>query len=198
MKAEETTDLQLVDAIQKGGSSREKALILLYNRLGLRRKVCAYIASNGGNWQDGEDMYQEGIIVFDRNVRHGKFRGESTLEAYLFSICKFLWMNRRRKTEKMDLTDNTMEFEKGHDHTPEIDYINEEQNEILRTLIKGLGDRCQKVLKLWQLSYSMKEITEMVGLSSEGMARKTKYQCMKKLMEMVAGNANLKELFEND
>jgi RNA polymerase sigma factor (sigma-70 family) len=196
MNAEEYTDLQLVEAIKRGGTIREKALLDLYIKSDLRIMVYAYISDNGGNRQDGKDMYQEGIIVLDRNIRHGKFRGESNLETYLFSICKFLWLNRKRKTNRMDLKEDTDTFEIVQNETPEITFINREQSDALKTLIKGLGGRCQKVLKLWQLSYPMMEISDKAGLSSEGMARKIKYQCLKKLIDMVSGNSNLKNQFD--
>ena len=49
----------------------------------------------------------------------------------------------------------------------------------------GLGAACQKVLQMWQLSYSMKEIAEELGYKNDAVARKKKRLCMKKLLEIL-------------
>jgi RNA polymerase sigma factor (sigma-70 family) len=196
MNSVKKNDTQLVSAIKNGGRLRELALRELYMRQGLRKKVCGYISQHGGNWQDGEDMFQEGIIVLDRNIRQGKFREESALESYLFSICKFLWKNQQRKNYRVDLSDNNATLDKKVTSNPEISMISAERQSMLQTLISKLGEKCRKVLTYWQLSYSMKEIAELSGLSSEGMARKTKYQCLKKLIDHIGANNELSEWFE--
>lgn len=198
MNSVNKSDAQLVKAIQSGGIQREKALRDLYARRGLRAKICSYIQNQGGNLQDGEDMYQEGIIVFDRNIREGKFREESSAESYLFSICKFLWKNQKRKNYRVDLKEDHNTMDLGTDDSPEIIVISKERVSKLEALIGRLGDRCRQVLKLWQLSFSMAEIADRAKLSSEGMARKTKYQCMKKLVEMIGDDETFKEWYNTD
>ena len=119
---------------------------------------------NSGNLQDGQDMFHEGIIVLDRNIRQGKFRGESSLTLYLYSICRFQWMNQIRKKAQVDLQEDHLKMDEPVRETPESDVVKSEQKELLRMILEQLGDRCKRILELWKLSYSMEEIaTEMDG-----------------------------------
>ena len=104
MKAGFENDEDIIKAIKSGGAKRQRAIRFLYNtNQDLLQKVVSYVKNNSGNEQDGQDMFHEGIIVLDRNIRNDKFRGESSLGGYLYSICRLLWMNQIRKNIKVDL-----------------------------------------------------------------------------------------------
>ena len=63
--------------------------------------------------------------------------------------------------------------------------VEKEQEDTLSRLLESLGDKCKRVLELWQLSYSMKEIAVEMAYKSDGVARKKKRLCMKKLLEIL-------------
>lgn len=179
------TDEELVKMIKSGGSAREKALHQIYTDSKIREKLIAMITYNNGNQQDGEDMYQEAIIVLDKNIREGRYRTEGNLLSYLFSIGKFLWMNQLRK-KKPILKDNFTDSEMTGD-TIEPDHIlqDDERKMKLQGLLSHLGARCQEILSLWQLSFSMEEIATRLGLNDPSTARKAKYDCQQQLIKLV-------------
>ncbi|HMR42177.1 MAG TPA: sigma-70 family RNA polymerase sigma factor [Saprospiraceae bacterium] len=197
MNANIFTEDQLLEAIKAGGNDRQAAIRKIYDDRELKGKVIDFVRNHGGNTEDGQDMFHEGIIVLDRNIREEKFRGESSLQGYLYSICRFLWMNRARKQSKTRLTDESQPFEGAADFTPESNYFDEERKSVLRQILEQLGERCQKILNLWQLSYSMDEIAEAMGLANEQQARKAKYRCHLSLLEYLQQNPNLSELLKN-
>lgn len=189
-------DSEIISDIQKGGIQREKALKFLFENNNLRRSIIELIKNNKGNEQDGEDMFQEGIIVIDRNIRGGDFRSEGKLSSYLISICKFLWMNELRKNKRLEITDETYVFDSPVTETALDTLLNDELKIALNRLLVGLGERCKNILELWQLNYSMEEIASSLGLSSAGMARKVKHQCYQKLLESVATDSVIQQ-FKN-
>lgn len=184
---------ELISAINAGGTQRQRALRQIYKDQALKGKVVRYVQNNSGNFQDGQDIYQEGIIVLDRNIREDKFRGETSLQGYLYSICRFLWMNQIRKKAKVDLTDDHTKMDDVETHTPEISMIDDERKSVLQKVVSQLGERCQKILELWKLSYSMDEIAQKLGFSSAAMARKNKYRCHKSLLGFLEKNPDLME-----
>jgi len=182
------TDGELVIMIQAGGVSRERALKIIYTNSKIKVKLASMILYNNGNSQDGEDMYQEAIIVMDKNIREGNFRTEGSLESYLFSIGKFLWMNQLRK-KKLTLKEKFSDHEMiGHGIEPDHLLIDEERKAQLKELLSKLGHRCQDILSLWQLSYSMEEIANKLGLHDASTARKAKYDCQQQLIKIVTQN----------
>ena len=88
------TDGEIVAMINAGGLKRDEAIAHVYGWEDLKNKVAAFIAARGGSRGEGLDVFHEGIIAFDRNVRAGKFRAETNLQGYLYSICRFVWNNR--------------------------------------------------------------------------------------------------------
>lgn len=188
-------DAAIVRAIKSGGSQRQRAIRFLYqvNQETLK-KVVAYVRSNSGNEQDGQDMFHEGIIVLDRNVRAGKFRGESSLAGYLYSICRFLWMNQVRKHGRTDLREDNSTMDQTETENPESLSLDEEKKKVLANVLTQLGDRCKKILELWKLSYSMQEIADQLGFSSAAMATKNKYKCHKKLMNYLKAHPQVMDL----
>lgn len=191
MNAVNYSDSEIVKAIKSGGSRRQDVIRFLYKQKDLKTKIIQFIQRNSGNLQDGQDMFHEGIIVMDRNIRQDKFKMDSSVNGYIFSICRFLWMNQIRKQGKTALTDDNTRLDDVEEITPETQLFSEEQKSMLRTLMSQLGERCQKILELWKLSYSMNEIAQELNFSSPAMARKNKYRCQKSLMDIVSQNPEL-------
>lgn len=190
----EMTDEALIADIRSGGAARQKAIKEIYNWRNSREKVIAFVKRNNGNEADGQDVYQEGIIALDRNIREGKFRGDSSLSLYLFATCRFVWMNQLRKNQRVNLEGDAITMDTPTAETPEYTFINKERQAVLKKLLSQLGEKCQKILQMWQLSYSMTEIATTMNLSSEKMARKSKYRCQQSLLKVIKSNANWQEL----
>lgn len=194
MKVGFKNDEEIIQAIKSGGSVRQQAIRFLYNtNTDLLRKVIRFVKNNSGNEQDGQDMFHEGIIVLDRNIRQEKFRGESSLAGYLFSICRLLWMNQIRKNIKVDLRDDPGTMDKTEHENPELLSLADEKKKLLAEILNQLGERCKKILELWKLSYSMQEIADKMGFSSSAMATKNKYKCHKALMNYLKEQPQLIE-----
>lgn len=194
MKKPDFTDEQLVAAISAGGQAREIALKAIYDDGDLKRMVAAFVRNHQGNATDGQDMFHEGMIVLDRNIREGKFRGEAPVKGYLYSICRFLWMNQLRKQAHTSSVAEVPIAQEPDHLTPEIALMTEERKGLLNRLLKELGERCQQILELWKLSYSMEEIAENLGFSSPDMARKAKYRCHVSLLELIRNNPHVEQL----
>lgn len=174
-------DEQLCAMILSGGEARNKALRDIYSREELKHKIRAHIITKGADRAEANDILHDGMIALDRNIRMGKFRGESGLEGYLFSICRFLWHNAFRKKMKY-ANEEPEEYQFEPDaETPEIHMLEKEKKELLARTLQLIDDRCRNILTLWKRSYSMEEIASETGLSSAEMAKKYRYRCMKKL-----------------
>ena len=194
MKAGFKNDEEIIKAIKSGGTSRQRAIRFLYKTNGdLMNKVVQYVRKNSGNEQDGQDMFHEGIIVLDRNIRNDKIRGESSLSGYLYSICRLLWMNQIRKNVKVDLRDDPITMDQPEHNNPEVQQMADEKKNLLAKVLDQLGERCKKILELWKLSYSMQEIADKMGFSSAAMATKNKYKCHKSLMNYLKEHPHLLE-----
>ena len=183
-------DSTLIEMIQIGGTSNREAIEIIYNNDRLKGMVSAYVKRMGGDETDARDVFHEGIIGLERSIRRGQFKQETSIEGYLYSICRFTWNNMWRKKNKFTSDEPEQKTVTDLDN-PESLFISNEKKKLLDRILSLLDDQCQKILTLWKSSYSMKEIAKICNLSSENLAKKYRYRCMKKLTQTLKSNHNL-------
>lgn len=181
---------ELISAIRQGGIVREKVLQQVYENNKLRKIVIHYVWLGGGELRDAEDVYQDTLILFDRQIREGNFKENSSWETYFIGIAKWRWVSLKRKY------DHDIELKPEYYDEPiasvEARAIENEKREIIDEILSQMGERCKTILMLYKLSYSMEEIAEKVGLSSSELAKKNAYECRKKFKEFVNNNVEYK------
>ena len=179
------TDFEIVEAIAKGGQQMEFAMRFIYQEGSFQQAVFSFVENNKGNRQDAEDIFQDGIAHFVMNIRKGNFRGDSNVKTYLIAICKNLWFNRLRRSATLSAIKEEIQIAETTDNSPEKIFLFKERADFAKTMLEKLGDPCRKILSLWGLHYSMKEIVQQTNYKNEGVVRKKKHQCMQKLMAIV-------------
>jgi len=147
----------------------------------------AYVLDNSGDFQDAEDIFQEVIVCFINLVKADKFRGESSIKTFLYSINRNLWLNELKKRGRSQVRELKYE-QKKEEAEPGADLAIEskETSARLMTAIGELGDTCKKILVLFYFeSRSMKEILSALSYENEQVVRNKKYKCLKKLEEAI-------------
>lgn len=177
-------DSDLLAALQGNESERRQALDFFFKNPGLLHWVLRHVRMQGGSEQDGKDVFEESFLIFERQVRTGHFRGESSLETYFHGIARWQWLAFRRKNKPTADLEDQPDIP-GEEHSPEKILISEERRVILSALIAQVGERCQKLIGLFQLNYSMREIREIAGYSSEQVAANEVHGCREKLKKII-------------
>lgn len=150
------------------------------------------ILKNSGSRQDAEDIYQEALIILVRKVQAPDFVLSSSLNTYLYSICRFLWNDRLKQKNRII----EVEVEKSHlvFSVDEVEFIGREmENKLSEKAFLQLGEKCRQLLLLFYFKKKpLKEIAGELGFSSEKVAKNQKYRCLEKAKE------NLKLLKTSD
>ncbi len=194
----EYSDDEIIQGIRAGGLGTEQVIRFLYQSGGIKDEVIRFIKSKMSNDDVSEDIFQEGVVHLIMNVRKGNYKGDGTVKGYLFGICRNLWLKKlRTKGREISLEEFEVPPKEEVDfETPEYHFENRERRNLISEVMGKLGEMCKQVLSFWQLNYSMKEIAEKLGYKSEGVVRKKKHQCMKKLIDMVQGNPSLVKMLK--
>ena len=190
------SDNEIVEAIRQGGMEMERAMRFLYLDSPCREQVLKFVFSRNGVREDAEDIFQDGIRSLIQSIRADKYRGSGSLQGYLFGMCKNLWFKRFQKITRDQQYQNENVQSDFDQKSPETVLMGKEQEERITQLLGAIGTACKKVLELWQLSYSMKEIAEEMGYKTDGVARKKKRLCMKKLLDLLDQNPELKSFLK--
>ncbi len=185
-------DTDLVSALKGSESERRQALQHFFQNPRLMKWVLKYVQVQGGSEQDGKDVFEESFILFERQIRTGQFRAESSLETYFHGIARWQWVAFRRK-KRPDADLEKQPEMPSEDHSPEKILISEERRIILSRLMTQVGERCQKLIGLFQLNYSMREIRELQGYSSDQVAANEVHSCREKLKKVIQQRPELLE-----
>lgn len=192
MREHQWTDAAIIEAIKGKEDARDRALYHIVYQTGWKKMVAHYVLQSGGDAADADDVFQEALLQFERSVRFSRFEGKSALKTYFFIIAKRRWWRmskQRRPTQELSPVHYDAVAESAEAHV-----ISEEKREYLRKATAQIGERCQKILQLYQLDYSMGEIAEAIGLSSDDMAKKEAYRCRMRLRQFLENNQDWKNL----
>lgn len=153
-----------------------KAFVALYSHY---PKVEKLIKRNGGSKDDSKDVYQEALIILYKKVTEGNFTLTSSLGTYLYSVCRYLWMDQQRKQGKVFTETFTEENEDIAFEEMSKGAEQEAKLQLAEKALASLGEKCKEILMLFYVRKSpMSEIAKLLGYSSENTAKNQKYKCL--------------------
>ncbi len=150
-------------------------------------KIKWMVLQNNGSEADAADIFQEALLSIYRKAKAGDFILTCPFEAFLYTVCKCLWLKELVKRKKGGVTfKENEEYNMDEDNcklVEETALINARNNLINEKLLElGLG--CRQLLQLSWSGKSMEETAKMLNISY-GYARKKKSECMAKLILLI-------------
>lgn len=195
-RTESYTDAEIIENLSR---NRDVDLSLKFLYRSHYEFLGRYVVNNNGNWDDAQDIFQEVMVAFINLVKGGKFRGESSIKTFLYSLNKNIWLNELKKRGRMQIRE--MKYEKASDKTEHgINAALEarEANAGLMKVMDELGETCKKILLLYYYeNQSMKEILTSLNYENEQVVRNKKYKCLKRLEELLTENKSLYHQLKN-
>lgn len=188
------TDSEIIKAICGTPNEREAALQYFFADHAMRNMVIGYILNHGGTDADGEDVFQEVFVLFDRNIRQGKFRGDSALRTYFMAIAKWYWVSHQRK--KKPVVEFNTENHDGEVHNIDAQLINAEHRTLLKEALANIKDKCRELLLLSSMATN-EEVAQEKGFSSTDMAKKALYKCREKFRAHIKEHPHLEKLLKS-
>ncbi|MDZ4840122.1 MAG: sigma-70 family RNA polymerase sigma factor [Bacteroidota bacterium] len=184
------SDDLIINQLKKGD---QKMLILLQKRN--LSTIRAYVTRNQGDQSDAEDLLQESLIIVWEKVRNTDFQLTAKLDTYIFAISKNLWLKTLRKMGRMV----SHSFEEDHyshlaDNTP--DYSDDNAT-IVSDFMNKIGETCKQLLTLFYYEkMDMEKIAAQLNFANAQTAKAKKYQCKKKLEELVKAQYSAQDLLQ--
>ncbi|MCB9273662.1 MAG: sigma-70 family RNA polymerase sigma factor [Lewinellaceae bacterium] len=134
--------------------------------------------------EDALNLFQEAMVVLHRNCTGGKIQPPltSSIKTYLFGIGKILLKKNGVDTRHWD--DDIPELPVA----PEVESREDQRAnaELVRRLLDKIGEPCKRLLELiFVHGYVMDAVAEELELPSAGAARKRKFDCLKKMRDLI-------------
>ena len=152
------------------------------------------VENNGGNLEDAKDIFQESMVVLYRVLKEDKFDFNSSISTFLYSVARIQWLkniNRRKKQQLIyDLNDNYPDVEKNVASVIEKN----ERYRLYQEKFNELSEDCRKVLSMSLNNIPIKEITSIMGYSSEQHTKNRRLRCKESLIKRIHNSSKFKEL----
>jgi RNA polymerase sigma factor (sigma-70 family) len=189
-------DTELVAHIRSG--SRMEEMIRTVYRLYFD-SLAWYVMNNSGNRQDAEDVFQEVVVSFVDLVQKDRFRGESSVKTFLYSLNRHIWLNELKRRGRALAREE--KYERGQAQSqPDLHVViaGRETTHQLVKLMDLLGETCKKILLLFYYeNRSITEILETLHYENEQVVRNKKYKCLKQLEKMMDDNPVIRQTMKN-
>jgi RNA polymerase sigma factor (sigma-70 family) len=190
------SDKELIETLNKehAGTQVIKYLYRTYFHF-----LSSYIKQNQGNEQDAEDIFQEVIVAFIEVIKAGKFRGESSIKTFLYTLNKFTWLHELKKRNRSLLRD-TNYYESNNYEDRDVSHliVEREARGMIIQMMDKLGEVCKKILLAYYYNnLPMKEILSLIDYQNEQVLRNKKYKCLKSLEQMLTADPELAQRFKS-
>lgn len=152
---------------------------------------------------DAEDLFMEAIAMFWVLYKKGKIKHQNNPKAYIATIAKRLWFEKKRKKEKNkeytqapEIVAKQAEANTSLNDTAafdllikgEVEQAQKAQHQVrksnFKTVFSTLGKKCQQLL-MATIVYKkkMKELMGVLGYGSIQTVKDAKYRCKKTLIK---------------
>ena len=155
-----------------------------------------FIQRNNGNSHDAEDILQESLILIFKKVSNNSLTLESSFSTYLFSVCRFLWLKELEK-RKLEYSDELKQDIPGEIENGLFDDSDKfEKHSLIQKYLLKLEPECRMLLMMFYDNAPIDDISENLGFSSNARTRKRKFNCKKKLIELIKTDPLYKEIMD--
>jgi len=216
------SDKALLDGIQK-----QDRVVLEYIYESYYPPIQSLITRNSGSEDDAKDIFQETILIVYDKTNTDELTLQCSLKTYFYSVSKNLLFEHLRQKRKMntafvDTEDLFYSVSKNllFEHlrqkrkmntafvdTEDLESIEVEMDESMHQNLEDflyykhfskLTENCQKIIRMLLRKISSKEITQMMGFTSENYTNKRKHQCKESLMKKIKNDPMYKNTYEDE
>lgn len=170
-------------------------------------RVKRILKSNGADYDNANEVFQEAIILLYRKAKSGELKEVVNIENYIIGVCKLLWLNYYCREAKKSPNQEVV-FDEIADISDEIvnEYKLSRRKKLFFEHFNRLGEDCKKILMAFFNGRSFAQIAEEMNLISEEYARRRKYLCKENLVKSIKNDPQYEkligeydeELFETD
>ena len=169
------TDEEIVLELKRGNTA-----VLKYCYTKTLGQVEGMVIKNGGSREDAKDLFHDALIILNNNCRTTDFKLTSSLSTYLYSICRYSWLNQLNKQKKGEEMIRKMYEEVG-----QLTY--KSTNDLVEAIMMAmdkLGEKCKEILlDYYYGKFTYEEIAKNLAYASAQVVRQQKYRCIQKLKE---------------
>lgn len=191
MNSTETADQSLLAGLR---THDERQIKVLYDQF--LPGIINFVCMNSGTESDARDVFQEALTAIYLKVSKEELDLTVSLRTYLLVVCRNLWFRRLRKGKRTEHhAPEDLGKLAGTDHI-DIDWDRQARNRIYFRGFEQLGEKCRLILSCYFDKIPVKQIAGQLD-TSESFIKKKKYECKKKLIQLIHDDPEFREFQMN-
>jgi RNA polymerase sigma factor (sigma-70 family) len=178
-----------IPELMRQGKDREVVPLLYKKVFPLVQK---YITRRSGRREDADDVFQDAMMIFYKQVIKNTFDSKYTVYGYLYKISINCWINKVKKESRMELMDETMEAQAEDIVSVSERMISEKDENLLKNVFSDIGEKCIELLT-YTIYYNllMEDIMIRMGFTSVSAVKMQQQRCKQKLIKEIEKNPGL-------
>lgn len=150
----------------------------------------------GGTMEDARDIFQDGLIIMLGKIDNKNFVLTCKFKTYLYCVCENLWKSVLIKRHA-----EANYFTRRIDDTNDKDFTEQMDKKLFENIFyevfETLDPSCQRILKLYWMEISPKDIADQLGFTY-GYVRKKKCESQAELILKVKNHPEYKKIINKD
>ncbi|HXB39854.1 MAG TPA: sigma-70 family RNA polymerase sigma factor [Bacteroidia bacterium] len=150
--------------------------------------IARMVLNNSGTEQEAKDVFQETVLVLYHHVQQQQFELTCTLQTYLYSVSRRLWLKQlHKKSGLFKLDERFYEGEDVAEIASDLEVYEERDQNIgrMKESMGQLGEPCKTLIEdFYTRHLSMDEIAEKFGYTNADNAKNQKYKCLQRLKKI--------------
>ena len=184
------------------GIARHDRMAIRYLLHEMQPVVLKYLLKKGAGEALAEDIFMDAIEALYREISAKGAEAlimklqqprDAQLQTYVIRICLNLFYKSLRKNKVQTGVTSAQELEYMEDESVSTYLHQVAQRRLYEEKLNMLDTSCQEVLAMFFKKISMREIAKKLG-TSEPYAKKKKFNCKSKLIEMIRLDTKYQEL----
>jgi len=156
------------------------------------KAIVKLVCQNSGTKDDAKDVIQESLIIIYQKAKQIDFNLTSNFSTFFYGVCRNVWW-RTLKKNKYKISDIEGEIHLVDDININKEIDEKERYQFYLKKLNELTDGCRQILQLHFDGKKIKEIVNIMGLSSVSYASKRKHKCKARLIELIETDASFLE-----
>jgi RNA polymerase sigma factor (sigma-70 family) len=156
------------------------------------KAIVKLVCQNNGTKDDAKDVIQESLIIIYQKAKKENFVLTSNFFTFFYGVCRNVWWRTLKKNKyKTTGIEGEIQLVDDIDISKEINM--KERYQFYLKKLNELSDGCRQILQLHFDGKKMKEIVEIMGLSSVNYGSKRKHKCKARLIDLIETDIDFSE-----
>lgn len=162
--------------------------------------IRSFILRNNGTVEDAEDVFQDAVVIIYQKARDKELNLSCSFITFLYSVSRHLWFQKLEKNRvNLAFVGDIENFiELSDEMMYEVYDEDRERVKIFQQHFLGLGEDCQKLLRLFVRKIPLTEIMRIMGYKSIKYTKTRKFLCKEKLKKRIKNDPRSQNFLINE